>query len=480
MHSNITHTVRQCSEYLGPERTAKILDAVRSRQSQANEVDECLKNPAVSHLRHQLLSTLFLDAFLTLDRVLELIITNYSPPREDGTDQTLMWEEAKRITGIGKSFEEFWGFSREALHPDRLDSPQLPEELEAMLKTSANKRVVAELRWRMASEARRAYQEGWFIVFDTLTIDPKRYVRTVDFWTQPHWLDYRKKVKELVGQASYPDITTRHLEKVSTSDYLTYCAVLEGGNANPHCHIIWFMKNIPDSWRFDPNRGLVATRSALVYPMKALWPCGWSLPKAFRMAKDDGWGRIGWSWPGALVPQGPASVGSYLLKYVTKELSCRNTYKAGEISLRRVRRSTKLGERELDEVMNHMTLEELSFLSQEPPDGLPLVLRAPSPGLIVPPMRLLRQKLRDVTFSKALDSTPVSTLISYYMRRARKNLFAILDLLPELTSTELRTWFASRAQFCEGLDFSDSLRSFRLRFGVPLWFRPKTRYVKVA
>ena len=115
----------------------------------------------------------------------------------------------------------------------------------------------SEWKWRIANHAEEYQEKGWYPFFITLTVDPQMH-DPEEVWREGRAL--RRYIRRLCN------VVTSELELpkvhktpgMQESDYITYVGVIEHGKSREHHHghfLIW-MKEIPDSWKSDPNKGL--------------------------------------------------------------------------------------------------------------------------------------------------------------------------------------------------------------------------------
>ena len=222
----------------------------------------------------------------------------------------------------------------EEKYPEHAKAPFNPteemEELLNKLKTMSNSSRKNAWKTRVAVEAIEANDAGWYMIFDTLSVNPLRELRLSPdhriFEDGKEWGRYVQRVEEAVRKALGYKRHGRGGPPRNT--YARHFCRFEGGKygTNPHAHVMWFLKDVPHEWKRDPNqcrgfRPLPNLREIL--EMKQLWPWGWSTPKPVRCAGDAWSKKHGWLWPclsdGTPVKKrGPEGAGHYIAKYLDK------------------------------------------------------------------------------------------------------------------------------------------------------------------
>jgi hypothetical protein len=166
-------------------------------------------------------------------------------------------------------------------------------------------------RFRFAVEW--AASNGWFVVFDTLTIADGR---AKDFAAnknamRDHFRRIGRQVLEAEGRS----------KKETFNDCFRYFAVPEFGSKNGrfHYHCVYLMRTLPRG-QMDPGR---VKRTYRELRTLKHWNYGFSAPIAVRF-HNDAFTRAGWVWPltklGDPIPCKPlAAVSNYCAKYINKE-----------------------------------------------------------------------------------------------------------------------------------------------------------------
>ena len=296
---------------------------------------------------------------------------------------------------------------------DRIYDTKPPEPSEIRFMTfMANKAVLgqkANWTWRITQEAEQKQKDGWYPFFVTLTVDPKMCMGQVHEFKDSHG-----KVARLVSYDSPQDLWTtgrefrlyiRSLARVVAaelkhppphkaesrngvdygyrpeSDYVTYAGVLEHGKTNEHhhAHIMVWLREIPSSWKIDPNHGRLPVNCTEreCRQLRRYWP--WAIasqkPALYFRTKGDIWSELGHVTPvdGRKKVDGKdnkqfgqpikinqvEAVGNYVTKYMQKgtkqwhhRMKCTRN-----LGLQKIKRLIK--------TLDNKTLEWLSWKPQE-------------------------------------------------------------------------------------------------------------------
>jgi len=178
---------------------------------------------------------------------------------------------------------------------------------------SANARRTEYLS-RLDIELSQAIASGWFVVFDTLTLEPDREDA---FFDDP--VAFRDHVRRL-GRAV--NVALDRPARDSYDDVFRYFAVPEYGKKTGrlHFHCIYLLKALP-AGSVDPNVGRYVRSRREISALK-VWQWGFSAPIAARFS-GDAFTRAGWLWPvdragKPLESKPPIAIAKYVSKYVTK------------------------------------------------------------------------------------------------------------------------------------------------------------------
>src|SRR5207302_1872781 len=142
---------------------------------------------------------------------------------------------------------------------------------------------------RLMNAMRQAHAEGWFIVFDTLTLADDRLEA---FYDNPNSLrDYFRDIGLMVLAAEGRKAHDSH------ADCYQYFRVPEYGTANGrlHFHAVHVMRTLPTG-SGGSNFGRRVRNRRQLNSLQNTWPYGYSMPIAVRYTQDA-FSRSGWLWP---------------------------------------------------------------------------------------------------------------------------------------------------------------------------------------
>jgi len=246
----------------------------------------------------------------------------------------------------------------------------------------------SELLRRLLIEVEARSREGWYVVFNTLTVAPHsmskvfpskvlRVLGTPEARSgrvagsrSTAWTDYVRAVDRFFGQAAFGTYRNAMRERAKGNEYHTYFAVIEKGGENGrfHIHVLHVFKVLPSSCS-DPNYGVNVPYNREIDALKKFWKLGtgFSAPIAVRFSYGDSFGRKGWRWPVELnketkqyepIKANPVgSVCGYVSKYITK------SYFNKDENLWRTRISRKMGALPLSQKIQKMSKsQKLTFL----------------------------------------------------------------------------------------------------------------------
>ena len=207
--------------------------------------------------------------------------------------------------------------------PDKFESDPLLDRCFLLLSSMTKSARKTSLLWRVAQESQECLDNGWYLIMDTLTIDPNKLESDRAILSGRGWHLYKQRFREAIRKA----LGYKQNCGIPQIEYLRYAAVVEWGETgnNPHLHVLWMLKDIPTNWKYDPNLSNVIPIRRELDNAKSAWEYGWSTPTAVRTSSDDPWARNGWTWPvdkqthkpiPACGVSGPAA---YIAKYLTKE-----------------------------------------------------------------------------------------------------------------------------------------------------------------
>ena len=222
-------------------------------------------------------------------------------------------------------------------------------------------RLSAVAAWsaRIQIEAVSATQAGWFLVFDTLTYDPKIYTSEVMF--AKHWIRYKKSVESAILSRVFGSMDEFSRSGKNKVDYVRYVAVPElHRDGRPHLHVLWFVCCLPSVVSdVDPNRFRTRCNRREVNDWPA-FPYGFSSSVAVRYSGDSFTLRLNWVLPsddsGQIQPLKPVvAVARYMAKYLDKP-------KPGFLKRARVRASRAFGVADLRSQLSALSFPVLLYL----------------------------------------------------------------------------------------------------------------------
>src|SRR5215469_2138542 len=192
----------------------------------------------------------------------------------------------------------------------------IKDECSRLLEASTMKSRRGFAIQRLMNAMRQAHADGWFIVFDTLTLADDRLEA---FYDNPNALrDYFRDIGRMVLAAEGRKANDSH------ADCYQYFCVPEYGTANGrlHFHAVHFMRTLPTG-SVDPNFGRRVRNRRQLNSLQNTWPYGYSMPIAGRYTQDA-FSRSGWLWPvdakgEPLKATSYMAVGFYVAKYVNKK-----------------------------------------------------------------------------------------------------------------------------------------------------------------
>lgn len=182
------------------------------------------------------------------------------------------------------------------------------------LERSTRQARYSEYLQRLDIEVAQAFNKRWFIVFDTLTIDP--FLEDKFFDNETCIRDHVRRIGRLVNEAC------GEKKDKSYDQNFRYFAVPEYGKKKGrlHFHFLYLMRKLPNGC-VDPNIGRRVRNAREIRRLK-LWDYGYSSPIAVRYSGDP-FSDLGWLWPvdkkGKPLECKPViCVCKYVTKYVTK------------------------------------------------------------------------------------------------------------------------------------------------------------------
>ncbi len=189
----------------------------------------------------------------------------------------------------------------------------LEETMLSILEQSAIKARKQQILWRIRLGLREAHHNGWYIIFNTLTISTDKCNHV--------WNRQNRVFAKYIYQ----------FDKITGKDNHNYFAVVEEGsiNSREHIHVIHTLKDIPNDWKTDPNKSKLIPTNRIIDQARSTWQYGFSSPIAVRINASDAYSRLNWQWPVThTTSQQPQPIesgtsdklASYVSKYLTKTL----------------------------------------------------------------------------------------------------------------------------------------------------------------
>src|SRR5229473_2487872 len=307
----------------------------------------------------------------------------------------------------------------------------IKDECSRLLEASTMKSRRGFAIQRLMNAMRQAHADGWFIVFDTLTLADDRLEA---FYDNPNALrDYFRDIGRMVLAAEGRKANDSH------ADCYQYFCVPEYGTANGrlHFHAVHFMRTLPTG-SVDPNFGRRVRNRRQLNSLQNTWPYGYSMPIAVRYTQDA-FSRSGWLWPvdakgEPLKATSYMAVGFYVAKYVNKKSDMDLAAKG-------------LGAKE----WNNSLKTKLSLLPKMGYDATPFnqILKQNA-------KREMRLRLGKVTVADVLAAQPVTTNLLKFMRASIKMIGV----------SNLQSFIASMTQKLTLSDISDESKNYLDKAGI--------------
>ncbi|AGC34600.1 protein A* [Enterobacteria phage ID204 Moscow/ID] len=309
---------------------------------------------------------------------------------------------------------------------------------------------------RLMNAMRTAHTEGWYVVFDTLTLADDRLK---DFYDNPNALrDYFRDIGRMVLTAEGRSVHD------SSADCYQYFCVPEYGTQHGrlHFHAVHLMRTLPLG-SIDPNFGKLVRTNRQINSLQNTWPYGYSMPIAVRYSQDA-FSRAGWLWPvdtkgEPLKATSYMAVGFYVAKYVNKKSDIdmaskglgnkewNNSLKT-KINLLpkkifRIRMSRNFGMKL--QSMSHLSAETLIQLTQVGYDVTPFnnILKQNA-------KKELRLRLAKKSVADVLEAQPVTTNLLKFMR----------NLTRQIGVSSLQSFIASMTTKLTSMDISDETKNY--------------------
>lgn len=338
---------------------------------------------------------------------------------------------------------EFVGMGRERVVPDRWS--------QALAKVTLNCRK-SEYVARLDVELARAWRERWYVVFDTLTIDPQLEEEFLADETA-----MRDHVRRL-GRAVNMAMGRKAGE--SFEDVFRFFAVPEYGKAKGrlHFHCLYMMRELPKGC-VDPNMGR-RVRNRREIQMLKNWPYGFSTPIAVRYS-GDAFSDRGWLWPvdkeGKPLEAKPVSaIAKYVTKYITKAFEERRrwlrTNNSETLTKRkrfRIRMTRKFGMIADLSMLSLPALLELSCLHYSVNKSAMLWIRSAK--------RMLSLKMGKISIGSFLEQRP----------NPKQLLEQLRDLTRTIPRSKLRSFTDLKVLRLRRMDISNELSGWIDRNSLP-------------
>lgn len=236
------------------------------------------------------------------------------------------------------------------------------------LRVSTLKSRSAETVSALKLEAELRAKEGWYFVFNTLTVTGE-YLDDVFKLGSKCWTDYVRLVDRSVGIRVYGRWRTAMDARRDGNNFHSYFAVVERGSRSGrlHIHVIHMMKELPIGC-YDPNAGLNMPVNREISYMKKFWKFGFSSPIAVRFNNSDAYGKAFWRWPvvkgskgfDSLPCKGVGAIVNYVGKYLTKQLDSK--IEKGEVLKWRIRTSRNLGKSMILPVVELLSMSQMRLV----------------------------------------------------------------------------------------------------------------------
>src|SRR6516162_2190353 len=301
----------------------------------------------------------------------------------------------------------------------------IKDECSRLLEASTMKSRRGFAIQRLMNAMRQAHADGWFIVFDALTLADDRLEA---FYDNPNALrDYFRDIGRMVLAAEGRKANDSH------ADCYQYFCVPEYGTATGrlHFHAVHFMRTLPTG-SVDPNFGRRVRNRRQLNSLQNPWHYGYSMPIAVPYTQDA-FSRSGWLWHvdakgEPLKATSYMAVGFYVAKYVNKKSDMDLAAKG-------------LGAKE----WNNSLKTKLSY------DATPFnqILKQNA-------KREMRLRLGKVTVADVLAAQPVTTNLLKFMRASIKMIGV----------SNLQSFIASMTQKLTLSDISDESKNYLDKAGI--------------
>jgi len=237
----------------------------------------------------------------------------------------------------------------------------------------------SELMKRLSIEMEERLSQGWYMVFNTLTVAPGHMANVFpkERIKNNVWQKYIRDTDRYFARAAYGSYRKARQKVKEGQDYHSYFAVVEKGSKHGrlHIHVLHLFKTLPDTVS-DPNYGSIIPYNRDILDLKQFWYDGFSKPMAVRFSELDAYGKKGWRWPSVQNDLGkgefsynqlPAkpfiAMVRYVAKYLTKSYNSNDDKEVGCIW--RTRTSRKLGTRKLTSILQKLPLKTRLTILQD-------------------------------------------------------------------------------------------------------------------
>lgn len=230
------------------------------------------------------------------------------------------------VTAFNKYYTEY-SFKSRCEYYNHVVLPGRKDEVTEMLVNMTYNKRKSMYTQRLINEILCLHDDGWFFVFDTLTLDD---VRLDNFYANKTAMrDYFRKIGNEVLKAENRSVND------SYNDCYKYFCVPEFGtdNGRLHFHVLHCIRTLPFQCK-DPNYGKKTRNYREIRFFKQFWNYGFSSPIAVRYT-NDAFTKKGWLWvvdknKQPLKAKPPVAVALYICKYVSKQINQTQSIKRGE------------------------------------------------------------------------------------------------------------------------------------------------------
>jgi hypothetical protein len=216
--------------------------------------------------------------------------------------------------------------------PPNVDSKlETVQEFQKFFEDNATAARLQMWRWRIAEHTRYMAEKGWYGFFVTLTVDPGKCADSYTMWKEHK--EFPRYIKRLARQSAQACGHGKAIQKgASPHEYVNFVGSIEHGESghNHHGHFLIWMRDCPDSWKSDPNAGILNPADRInqrCKPLESFWYYSTlQSPARYLRHENDMWSKLGHVSPvnaetGEAYAIFPAHVcGAYIAKYMDKEI----------------------------------------------------------------------------------------------------------------------------------------------------------------